>query len=62
METTPKDGGWVILSSGPLDTLAHLAQRCQEAQMIPNDLSLLKPSLEDVFFTLTGTALRDTAA
>lgn len=62
METTPKDGGWVILSSEPLDTLAHLAQRCQEAQMIPNDLSLLKPSLEDVFFTLTGTALRDTAA
>ncbi|MBB6451379.1 ABC-2 type transport system ATP-binding protein [Geomicrobium halophilum] len=56
-----KDGGWLFASSNPMQLLGKLAQRCEEQNIMPSQLSLMQPRLEDVFFTLTGTALRDTA-
>ncbi|GAF64503.1 ABC transporter ATP-binding protein [Bacillus sp. TS-2] len=54
-----KDGGWVIQTDTPLETLAKLANQCTKKEIVPNQLSLVQPRLEDVFFTLTGTELRD---
>ncbi|QQK80811.1 ABC transporter ATP-binding protein [Salicibibacter cibi] len=56
-----KDGGWLFTSSNPMQLLGDLARRCEEHNITPSQLSLMQPRLEDVFFTLTGTALRDAA-
>ncbi|QQK76948.1 ABC transporter ATP-binding protein [Salicibibacter cibarius] len=56
-----KDGGWLFTSSNPMQLLGDLAKRCEEQSITPSQLSLMQPRLEDVFFTLTGTALRDAA-
>lgn len=60
--TQQKDGGWIVASPEPLQTLADLAARCKKQNIIPAQLSLMQPRLEDVFFSLTGTALRDNAS
>ncbi|PWA09674.1 ABC transporter ATP-binding protein [Pueribacillus theae] len=57
-----KDGGWILATPNPLETLADLATRCKKQNIIPVQLSLMQPRLEDVFFSLTGTALRDNAS
>ena len=62
LDAIAKDGGWILSTSQSLETLADLSKRCHDEGILPSQLALLKPSLEDVFFTLTGTALRDTAA
>lgn len=57
-----KDGGWIIHTTNPLSLLADLAKRCEAENITPIQLSLMQSKLEDVFFTLTGTALRDNLA
>ena len=55
----PKDGGWLLTTPNPLKTLSSLAARCEKQNIIPNQLSLMQPRLEEVFFSITGTTLRD---
>ncbi|KMK78094.1 ABC transporter ATP-binding protein [Alkalihalobacillus pseudalcaliphilus] len=57
-----KDGGTVILTEQPLEELKKIAEKCQAMEVVPSHLSLMQPRLEDVFFTLTGTELRDKSA
>lgn len=54
-----KENEWVIMESEPLDKIIELANKCKENNVVPNQLSLVQPKLEEVFFSLTGTALRD---
>jgi ABC-2 type transport system ATP-binding protein len=42
-------------TSNPIDTLLAAAQRIQEAGIVVEDLGLRRPSLDDVFLTLTGS-------
>nr|AFV25963.1 multidrug transporter [Alkalihalobacillus alcalophilus ATCC 27647 = CGMCC 1.3604] len=61
-EVFQKDGGFVIKTEKPLEKLAFLAKKCEIEGVEPNQLSLMQPRLEDVFFSLTGTELRDKSA
>jgi ABC-2 type transport system ATP-binding protein len=42
-------------TSDPIETLLAAAQRIQEADIVVEDLGLRRPSLDDVFLTLTGS-------
>src|SRR5699024_2460872 len=55
-----KDNGIQILSDNPLSDLSEISKKFEEVGVEPTQLSLMKPSLEEVFFKLTGTDLRDT--
>ncbi|SDC59708.1 ABC transporter ATP-binding protein [Shouchella lonarensis] len=54
-----KDGGWLVHAEEPLETLKQLSMRCQEEKISPTQLGLVEARLEDIFFSLTGTDLRD---
>jgi len=54
-----KENEWVIMGSNPLEEIIELANKCKEENVIPNQLALTQPRLEEVFFALTGTGLRD---
>lgn len=56
------NGGWLLNTSNPLSSLAKLSTLCAEQNIVPSQLSLMHPRLEDIFFSLTGTALRDHAS
>ncbi|PEW76337.1 ABC transporter ATP-binding protein [Bacillus cereus] len=55
----PYQSGVLIKTKDPLDTFGSLVRLSKENHFVPNQLSLFKPRLEDVFFQLTGTDLRD---
>ncbi|MEH7464104.1 ABC transporter ATP-binding protein [Bacillus thuringiensis] len=55
----PYQSGVLIKTKDPLDTFGILIRLSKENRFVPNQLSLFKPRLEDVFFQLTGTDLRD---
>ncbi|UXO89779.1 MULTISPECIES: ABC transporter ATP-binding protein [Bacillus] len=52
-------GGVLVKTTKPLDTLEDLAKLSKKESLVPEQLSLYRPRLEDVFFQLTGTDLRD---
>ncbi|WP_395894589.1 ABC transporter ATP-binding protein [Bacillus safensis subsp. safensis] len=52
-------GGVLVKTTKPLDTLEDLAKLSKKESLVPQQLSLYRPRLEDVFFQLTGTDLRD---
>ncbi len=54
-----KSGGYVLTTNDPLEALAHIVQKCRMNKCSLDRLELMHPRLEDVFFTLTGSALRD---
>ncbi|WP_181347427.1 ABC transporter ATP-binding protein [Thalassobacillus sp. CUG 92003] len=54
-----KGDGFVLTSDSPLDTLEQLVSRFREDGIDPRRLELYRPRLEDIFFHLTGTQLRD---
>jgi ABC-type multidrug transport system, ATPase component len=54
-----KDDGWVLETATPLDALADWAEACKERSLKVKRLEMVRPSLEHVFLTLTGTTLRD---
>jgi ABC-2 type transport system ATP-binding protein len=56
---TPYKTGVIIQTNDPLKTFTELVKLSRDHQFIPEQLSLFKPRLEDVFFQLTGTDLRD---
>ncbi|QTH44660.1 ABC transporter ATP-binding protein [Cohnella sp. LGH] len=55
----PKGRGWTVETSSPLDALASWAQACRSASLGVKQLEIVRPSLEAVFLSLTGTTLRD---
>ncbi|MYL43315.1 ABC transporter ATP-binding protein [Virgibacillus salexigens] len=56
---TNKHGGYIITTNHPLSTMESIIQHCHTNNILPEQLELLKPRLEDTFFSLTGSQLRD---
>nr|WP_273130574.1 ABC transporter ATP-binding protein [Bacillus weihaiensis] len=59
LEPKTYQSGLLIKTEQPLDTLENLIKISKENHIGLEQLSLFKPKLEDVFFQLTGTDLRD---
>ncbi|MGL4820232.1 MAG: ABC transporter ATP-binding protein, partial [Bacilli bacterium] len=58
-EALPQGAGWIILSDTPLDTIADIAARAKAEQCNITRLEIHQPTLEEIFLSLTGKALRD---
>ncbi|WP_345241572.1 ABC transporter ATP-binding protein [Pontibacillus salipaludis] len=58
-EVESKGNGYLLNSDQPLLTLENLVTHCREHSLEPRRLELYHPRLEDIFFNLTGTQLRD---
>lgn len=58
-KTYRKGNGWVIETDGIMDGMKHLLQSASDRGVEVRALEILRPSLESVFLTLTGTSLRD---
>ncbi|KAA0564457.1 ABC transporter ATP-binding protein [Rossellomorea aquimaris] len=54
-----KGNGFLLQSEYPLTTLEELIVEFRNQNIIPRRLELYQPKLEDIFFALTGTQLRD---
>ncbi|KAB8137777.1 ABC transporter ATP-binding protein [Gracilibacillus oryzae] len=54
-----KDGGYLITANNPLAAMERMIHFCNENSGEIERLELVKPKLEDVFFSLTGSQLRD---
>lgn len=54
-----KDNGWLIETDNVTDTMHHILQTAKEQQWELSRLEITRPSLENVFLSLTGTRLRD---
>lgn len=50
---------WIIMTTKPLEKLIEIANICKDNNIEPNQLSFVQPKLEEIFFKLTGTGLRD---
>ncbi|MFC4355612.1 ABC transporter ATP-binding protein [Chryseomicrobium palamuruense] len=57
---TVRDKGFVIESAEPLRLLERLANQFAAEAIVPERLELSQAKLEDIFFKLTGSPLRDT--
>jgi ABC-2 type transport system ATP-binding protein len=55
----PKGKGWVIETEHALTTIQAASQMCIERGYTLKSLEMIRPSLETVFLSLTGTTLRD---
>ncbi|MCA1058846.1 ABC transporter ATP-binding protein [Rossellomorea aquimaris] len=58
-ETEVKGNGYLLQSEDPLTTLEKLIVEFRIQNVLPRKLELYQPKLEDIFFDLTGTQLRD---
>ncbi|MGP4076303.1 ABC transporter ATP-binding protein [Halobacillus sp. K22] len=58
-EAETKGIGYLLNSDEPILTLEKLVTHCREHSLEPRRLELYQPRLEDIFFNLTGTQLRD---
>lgn len=54
-----KDGGWLLLTEEPLQLMEEILQQKKQEDFPLDRLELIQPKLTDVFFTLTGSQLRD---
>jgi len=54
-----KGNGFLLQSEDPLMTLEQLIVEFRNQNIMPRRLELYQPKLEDIFFALTGTQLRD---
>jgi ABC-2 type transport system ATP-binding protein len=54
-----KGNGFLLQSEDPLMTLEKLIIEFRNQNILPRRLELYQPKLEDIFFALTGTQLRD---
>ncbi|MFD1676970.1 ATP-binding cassette domain-containing protein [Alicyclobacillus fodiniaquatilis] len=54
-----RDSGWVIETDDVMDTMKHILQQASKQRIELQALEMVRPSLESVFLTLTGTSLRD---
>ncbi|SER33161.1 ABC-2 type transport system ATP-binding protein [Gracilibacillus ureilyticus] len=57
--TKEKNGGYLITSNNPLAEMRKIINFCKESRGEIERLELVKPKLEDIFFSLTGSQLRD---
>jgi ABC-2 type transport system ATP-binding protein len=55
----PKNNGWVIETEHPLETMQDLLYNAQLKSLEVKALEMMRPTLETVFLSLTGTSLRD---
>jgi ABC-2 type transport system ATP-binding protein len=55
----PKGNGFLLESEQPLSALHDLIVEFRKNEVEPSRLELYQPKLEDIFFNLTGTKLRD---
>ncbi|MBB6731643.1 ABC transporter ATP-binding protein [Cohnella zeiphila] len=55
----PRERGWVLETPSPLDALTAWASACKARSLKVKQLEIVRPSLESVFLSLTGTTLRD---
>ncbi|KPL60150.1 ABC transporter ATP-binding protein [Rossellomorea vietnamensis] len=58
-EVEAKGNGFLLQSDDPLMTLEKLIAEFRIQNILPRRLELYQPKLEDIFFKLTGTQLRD---
>ncbi|QBP41905.1 ABC transporter ATP-binding protein [Paenisporosarcina antarctica] len=56
---TSKNDGWVIESDQPVDLLQTILKTTTEQGIKIQALEMMRPTLESVFLSLTGTSLRD---
>lgn len=54
-----KNRGWIIESSNVLGTIQDITQKAQQENILVKELKIVRPTLEHVFLSLTGTSLRD---
>ncbi|PAV30507.1 ABC transporter ATP-binding protein [Virgibacillus profundi] len=54
-----KKGGYLLQTNEPLQVMENIILYCRENNIELERLELVQPRLEDVFFTLTGSKLRD---
>ena len=54
-----KDGGKLVTTNHPLQAMEIILQHCKKTNVELERLELVKPRLEDIFFSLTGNQLRD---
>ncbi|MDP4093304.1 MAG: ABC transporter ATP-binding protein [Bacillota bacterium] len=58
-KVSKKDRGWVIETSNILGTIQDITKKAMELNMAVKELEIVRPNLETVFLSLTGTSLRD---
>ncbi|MGX1265692.1 ABC-2 type transport system ATP-binding protein [Rossellomorea marisflavi] len=58
-DVSPKEAGFMLHSDTPMQTLQRLAGILADRAIVPARLELSQAKLEDIFFKLTGTQLRD---
>jgi len=56
---TPKDEGWILESINPVTLLQEILIASTEQEIDILALEMVRPTLESVFLSLTGTTLRD---
>lgn len=54
-----QDKGWIVRTPSPLETIGAWASACKDRSLKVKQLEIVRPSLETVFLSLTGTTLRD---
>lgn len=54
-----KDNGWIIETDNVTETMQHVLQTATEQKWELSSLEIMRPTLENVFLSLTGTSLRD---
>jgi ABC-2 type transport system ATP-binding protein len=54
-----KGQGWIIETDQALTTIQAASQMCLDRNLTVTSLEMVRPSLESVFLSLTGTTLRD---
>ena len=58
-EVSPRKKGYVIETENPINVMKKILARYESEPLDLERIELLRPRLEDVFFTLTGNDLRD---
>lgn len=54
-----KTEGYLLITRHPLQAMEYIVGYCKQSGSHPERLELAKPRLEDVFFSLTGSQLRE---
>ncbi len=59
MKVSRKNAGWVIETNQAMDAMKHVLEQATIHEIDVQALEMVRPSLESVFLSLTGTRLRD---